>query len=233
MPYTSYRSLFLPIDREAVTRYTLPELDYDFGALEPHISGKIMELHHGEHHAGYVKNTNLTITLLEEARATEDLTSLSALERALAFNLSGHVLHSILWKNMTPKGGDRPDGALAQAIDKDFGSFEKFRRQLTEAALTLMGSGWAALIWEPIGKRLLVMQIFDHQSNLIQGGVPLMVIDAWEHAYYLQYKNQKAAFFVAAWRLWNWRSGLDWARATVDYLKASYRSQQPARQRPR
>jgi len=190
-------------------RYTLPELDYDFGALEPHISGKIMELHHGKHHAGYVKNTNLTITLLEEARATEDVTRLAALEQTLAFNLSGHVLHSILWKNMKPKGGDRPDGALASAIDKNFGSFEKFQRQLTEIASIIMGSGWAALIWEPIGDRLLATQIHDHQSNLIPGGVPLMVIDAWEHAYYLQYRNQKTAFFDAAWHLWNWEDVAD------------------------
>ena len=189
----------------SVPRYTLPELDYDFSALEPHISGRIMELHHGKHHAGYVKNTNLMITLLEEARATEDLTRLAALERALAFNLSGHVLHSILWKNMTPKGGDRPDGALARAIDRDFGSFETFRRQLTEVASTIMGSGWAALIWEPVGGRLLATQIYDHQSNACQGGVPLMVIDAWEHAYYLQYQHQKTFFFEAVWHLWNWK----------------------------
>jgi Fe-Mn family superoxide dismutase len=217
VPHTSSRSAFLPANGGAAARsfsspkavlaprYTLPELDYDFGALEPHISGKIMELHHGTHHAGYVKSTNLTLTLLEEARATEDFTHLAALERSLAFNLSGHVLHSILWKNMTPKGGDRPDGALAGAIDRDFGSFEKFRRQLTEVASTIMGSGWAALIWEPIGERLLATQIYDHQSNLSQGSVPLMVIDAWEHAYYLQYQNQKSAFFEAVWHLWSWK----------------------------
>jgi Fe-Mn family superoxide dismutase len=184
--------------------YTLPALDYDFGALEPHISGTILELHHGKHHAGYVKNTNLTITLLEEARATTDFSRLPALDRALAFNLSGHLLHSILWKNMTPKGGGRPDGALAWAIDGNFGSFEKFRQQLTAAASSLMGSGWAALVWEPIGGRLLATQIHDHQSNLSQGCVPLMVIDAWEHAYYLQYQHRKTAFFEAVWQLWNW-----------------------------
>jgi len=185
-------------------QYTLPELDYDFGALEPHISARIMELHHGKHHAGYVKNANLTLGRLEEARATEDFTRLAALERALAFNLSGHILHSIFWKNLTPKGGGRPDGDLARALDHDFGSFDKFQRQLNEVAATIMGSGWAALVWEPIGGRLLITQIYDHQSNLSQGGVPLMVIDAWEHAYYLQYQDQKAAFFKAVWNLWSW-----------------------------
>jgi Fe-Mn family superoxide dismutase len=163
-----------------------------------------VELHHGTHHAGYVKTTNLTMTLLEEAREAGDLTRLPALKHALAFNLSGHILHSLLWKNMTPNGGDRPDGTLARAIDEHFGSFEKFSLELTEVASTLMGSGWAALIWEPIGRRLLTTQIYDHQSNISPGGVPLMVIDAWEHAYYLQYGSQKAAFFAAVWHLWNW-----------------------------
>jgi Fe-Mn family superoxide dismutase len=185
--------------------YTLPDLDYDFGALEPHISGMIMELHHGKHHAGYVKNANATLGRLDEARAMEDFTRLAALERALAFNLSGHILHSIFWKNLVPQGGDRPDGELGRSLDRDFGSFDKFRQQLKEVAATIMGSGWAALIWEPIGKRLLITQIYDHQSNLSQGGVPLMVIDAWEHAYYLQYRDRKTEFFEAVWRLWNWK----------------------------
>jgi superoxide dismutase, Fe-Mn family len=226
MPSTTDRKPDTPASRRAVTQpvrsqpvvrvttppvglhvpqYTLPDLDYDFGALEPHISGKIMELHHGKHHAAYVKNANLTIASLEEARAKDDFTHIAALEHALAFHLSGHLLHSILWKNMTPRGGDRPDGALARAIEKNFGSFERFRRQMTGAASTLMGSGWAALIWEPLAGRLLVAQVYDHQSNLCQGTVPLMVIDAWEHAYYLQYQDQKAAFFEAVWNLWNWK----------------------------
>jgi len=199
------QSKHVPPQAGPVPRCPLPELGYDFGALEPHISGRILELHHDKHHAAYVKNTNLTITLLEEARATSDVTRLPALEHALAFNLSGHILHSLLWKNMTPKGGERPEGALASAIDNDLGSFERFKQELTGAASTLMGSGWAALIWEPIGGRLLVTQIYDHQSNVGPGSVPLMVIDAWEHAYYLQYRNQKTAFFEAVWHLWNWK----------------------------
>ena len=185
--------------------YTLPDLDYDFGALEPHISSAIMELHHGRHHAAYVKNANATLTLLDEARSMEDFTRLAALERALAFNLSGHILHSIFWKNLMPRGGDRPEGDLARTLERDFGSFDRFKRQLTEVAATIMGSGWAALIWEPLGRRLLITQIYDHQSNLSQGGVPLMLIDAWEHAYYLQYTSRKAEFFEAIWHLWNWR----------------------------
>jgi Fe-Mn family superoxide dismutase len=188
-----------------MSAYTLPELDYGYSALEPHISGKIMELHHGKHHAAYVKNANATLEKLEEARAGGDFSKLAAQERALAFNLSGHVLHSIFWKNLAPKGGGRPDGELGRAIDRDFGSFDKFRAQLTETAATIMGSGWAALVWEPVGQRLLTTQIYDHQSNVSQGGVPLLVLDAWEHAFYLQYQNRKAEFFEAAWNLWNWQ----------------------------
>ena len=186
-------------------RYALPQLPYDYSALEPHISGKVMELHHGKHHAAYVKNANLVLEQLDAAREKQDFERLAALERALAFNLSGHVLHSIFWQNMTPKGGGEAAGDFANAIENDFGGFDHFRRQLVAVASTIMGSGWAALVWEPIGKRLLITQIYDHQSNLAQAGVPLMVLDAWEHAYYLQYENRKAEFFEAVWKLWNWQ----------------------------
>ena len=184
--------------------YTLPDLRYDYSALEPHISGKLMELHHTKHHAAYVKNANSVLEQLDESRAKGDFARLAALERALAFNLSGHILHSIFWKNLAPKGGGAPYGVFAGAIQKDFGGFQLFRNQLNEVASSIMGSGWAALVWEPIGKRLLITQIYDHQSNLAQAGVPLLVIDAWEHAYYLQYQNRKTEFFEIVWHLWNW-----------------------------
>jgi superoxide dismutase, Fe-Mn family len=184
--------------------YTLPELSYDFGALEPHISARIIELHHDKHHAAYVKGANTTLEKLEEARAKGDFASLPALERALAFHVSGHVLHSLFWENLAPKAGGRPDGALATAIDKDFGSFDAFKKQLNEAAGTVMGSGWAALVWEPLAQKLLISQIYDHQANVAQGSAPLLVVDAWEHAFYLQYENRKTEFFDALWNLWNW-----------------------------
>jgi Fe-Mn family superoxide dismutase len=207
-----------------MTTYVLPDLGYDFAALEPHISGQILELHHGKHHKGYVDKANETLEKLEEARGKEDFSRLGGLEKALAFNLSGHVLHSIFWKNLSPEGGDAPSGELARLIARDFGSFQGFKKQLTEIASTVMGSGWAALCWEPIAQRLLTCQIYDHQSNLSQGGIALLVIDAWEHAYYLQYKNQKAAFFDAVWNLWNWddvAARLEAARALDLMLPAS------------
>jgi Fe-Mn family superoxide dismutase len=187
-----------------MARYVLPDLEYDFGALEPHISGHVMELHHGKHHKTYVEKANETLEQMDHARRQKDFSRIATLEKALAFNLSGHVLHSIFWKNMQPKGGDRPKGELAHAIERDFGGFEAFKAQLTEVSATVMGSGWGALVYEPIAQRLLTCQIYDHQSNLSQGGITLLVIDAWEHAYYLQYKNQKTAFFQAVWNIWNW-----------------------------
>ena len=184
--------------------YVLPDLDYDYGALEPHITGQIMELHHDKHHAAYVKKANETLEKIDEARAKADYTRIAGLEKALAFNLSGHMLHSVFWKNLVPKGGGRPEGSISQAIMKDFGSFPAFQMQMNEVAGSIMGSGWGALVYEPIAGRLLTCQIYDHQSNLAQGGVPLLVLDAWEHAYYLQYKTDKAKFFDAMWNLWNW-----------------------------
>jgi len=184
--------------------YVLSELGYDYSALEPHIAGKMLELHHQKHHGAHVKNANTTLEKLDEARGKEDFTRLVALEKALAFNLSSHVLHSIFWRNLAPKAGGRPEGELARALERDFGGFDQFRRRMTDVASTILGSGWAALVWEPLGERLLIMQIYDHQSYLNQSGIPIMVLDAWEHAYYLQYQNRKTEFFDAVWNLWNW-----------------------------
>src|SRR5262249_37918517 len=127
-----------------MAEYRLPDLAYDYGALEPHISGRIMELHHDKHHATYVKGANSTLEQLDEARHQSDFTRLAALEHALAFNLSGHVLHSLFWQNLAPKGGGHPDGELDEALTRDFGGFDQFKQQMTQAAGSIMGSGWAA-----------------------------------------------------------------------------------------
>jgi Fe-Mn family superoxide dismutase len=187
-----------------MTRYVLPDLEYDFGALEPHISGRIMELHHGKHHRTYVDGANKVLGELEETRKRGNFDGVGALERTLAFNVSGHVLHSIFWRNLAPKAGGRPTGELAQAIERQFGTFDAFKQQLTKTAATIMGSGWAALVWDTLSAQLLVTQIHDHQSSTIQGAVPLLVLDAWEHAYYLQYQTDKAKYFEAVWNVWNW-----------------------------
>jgi Fe-Mn family superoxide dismutase len=184
--------------------YTLPELAYDYSALEPHYSARLLELHHGKHHAGYVKGANETLEKLGEARAAGDFDAINQLQKSLAFHLSGHVLHSLLWKNLSPGGGGEPDGELAAAVAEFFGSFEGLSRQLTEAAMHVQGSGWGALGWEPLGGRLVVEQVYDHQGNIGNGTVPLLVLDMWEHAYYLQHENIKGDWVKAFWKLVDW-----------------------------
>jgi Fe-Mn family superoxide dismutase len=186
-------------------KYTLPDLAYDYAALEPHISAKIMQLHHDKHHQAYVTGANTALDGLAEAREKNDFSKIAALEKALAFHTSGHVLHALFWQNLAPQAGGEPGGPLGDRIAQDFGSFAAFRAQLTNAAMTIMGSGWAALAWEPLGKRLVTTQIYDHQSNITQAGIPLLVLDAWEHAFYLQYGPDKKSFFEAVWNVWNWK----------------------------
>jgi len=196
--------------------YELPPLDYDYAALEPHYSARMLELHHDKHHKAYVDGVNSTLEKLAGARESGDLSAIVGLEKTLAFNLSGHVLHTIFWKNLSPTGGDRPSGELGAAIDDQFGSFDKLQQQLSQAASTVQGSGWAALTWEPLGERLFTEQIYDHQGNTGQGGVPLLVIDAWEHAYYLQYENRRADYVKAIWNI------IDWSDVAARFARASH-----------
>jgi superoxide dismutase, Fe-Mn family len=185
-------------------QYRLPDLAYGYDALEPHLSARILELHHGKHHKAYVDGANTVLEKLEQARDTGEFGSINQLEKNLAFHLSGHILHSIFWKNMSPDGGGKPEGELAAAIDEHLGSFAAFQSQLTEAAMNVQGSGWGALSWEPVGQRLIVEQVYDHQGNVGQGGPPLLVLDMWEHAYYLQYENRKGDWVDAFWNLVSW-----------------------------
>jgi Fe-Mn family superoxide dismutase len=185
-------------------KYTLPELPYDYSALEPHYSAKLLQLHHDKHHAAYVKGANTTLEKLAEARAKEDFAAINQLQKNLAFHLSGHILHSLMWKNLTPKGGGQPDGELAAAVNEAFGSFAAMQKQVTEAATNIQGSGWSTLAWEPVGQRLVVEQVHDHQGNIGNGTVPILVLDMWEHAYYLQYLNVKDDWVKAFWKIVNW-----------------------------
>ncbi|WP_333767154.1 superoxide dismutase [Streptomyces sp. IBSBF 2435] len=186
--------------------YALPDLPYDYSALAPAITGEILELHHAKHHAAYVKGANDALEQIAEVRDKDAITptGLVGLEKTFAFNLSGHVLHSIFWQNLAPDGGGRPDGALATAIDEHLGGFEAFKKQLTVATASVQGSGWGVLAWEPLGKRLIVEQVYDHHGNVGHGATPLLVFDAWEHAYYLQYKNVRPDYVTKLWDLVNW-----------------------------
>lgn len=184
--------------------YTLPDLDYDYGALAPAISGEIMELHHSKHHAAYVAGANTALEKLAEARDKADFASIPKLEKDLAFHLGGHLNHSVFWKNMSPDGGGEPTGDVAAAITEYFGSFAAFQGQFNAAANSLQGSGWAMLVWDTFGKRLNVNQLYDQQNNLPPAQVPLLQLDMWEHAFYLQYRNVKADYVTAWWNVVNW-----------------------------
>lgn len=184
--------------------YLLPDLTYDYGDLAPAITGEIMELHHAKHHAAYVAGANRAIEALAEARERRETASLPGLERALAFHLSGHGLHSLFWQNLSPEGGGRPEGELAAAVDEFFGDFEGLRSELGGATTTVQGSGWGALSWDPVGSRLVVHQVHDHHANAALLSSPILVFDAWEHAFYLQYRNVKADYVDRLWDLVDW-----------------------------
>jgi Fe-Mn family superoxide dismutase len=188
-----------------MTEYTLPNLPYDYSALEPHISAKIMELHHSKHHKAYVDGANLAVAKLAEARDTGDFAAVNKLEKDLAFNLGGHVNHSIFWQNMSADGGDKPSGEIAAAIDDFFGSFDKFQAHFTAVAMGVQGSGWAVLSWDALGQRANIQQFFDQQSNFPAGTIPLLMLDVWEHAYYLDYQNVRADYVKAFWNVVNWQ----------------------------
>ena len=184
--------------------YTLPDLDYDYGALEPHVSAEIMELHHDKHHATYVKGANTALEQLAEARASGNLGPVNKLEKDLAFHLGGHINHSTFWKNMSPDGGGQPEGEVATAIEEFFGGFEGFQKHFNAVANGVQGSGWSMLVWDTLGQRMNINQLFDQQGNLPAGQIPLLQLDMWEHAYYLQYKNVKGDYVDAFWNVVNW-----------------------------
>jgi Fe-Mn family superoxide dismutase len=187
-----------------VTTYTLPDLPYDYSALAPHISGQVMELHHSKHHQAYVTGANAALEQLEEARASGNLANINKLEKDLAFNLGGHINHSTFWQNLSPNGGGAPEGELAAVLEDAFGSFDAFKSHFTATALGVQGSGWSVLAWDNLGNKPLVFQLFDQQGNIPLGLTPLLQLDVWEHAYYLDYHNVRADYVKAFWEIVNW-----------------------------
>ncbi len=199
--------------------YKLPELAYDYSALEPHISARIMELHHSKHHQAYVTGANAALDAMAEARANNNFATLPKLQKDLAFNLGGHVNHSIFWQNLSPAGGE-VSGNLSAAIDEYFGSFEAFKNHFSAAAVGIQGSGWAYLAWDALGNRLVAGQLYDQQGNIAMGNIPLLMLDMWEHAFYLDYQNVKADYVKAFWNIVNWAD----VAKRFDSVKASSRS---------
>jgi len=184
--------------------YELPELPYDYDALEPTIDERIMELHHDKHHQGYVDGANAALEKLENMRESGDFGDVKAVKRDLSFNLSGHVNHTVFWENMSPDGGGEPGGELADAIEEDFGSFEGFKDDFAAAAKGVEGSGWGLLVHDPVADQLMVIQAENHNNRAVQGSTPLLVLDVWEHAYYLQYENNRGEYVDNFWDVVDW-----------------------------
>lgn len=185
----------------------LPELPYGYDAFEPHLDAKTLEIHHAKHHQAYVDGFNEVEAKLKEARDKGDRASIPALEAKLAFHAGGHVNHSLFWTNMAPAdkgGGGVPTGPLAEAIARDFGTFEKFKAQFTATANGVEGNGWAWLVYQPLLARLEIAGIMNHENQLVLGSVPILGVDVWEHAYYLKFQNRRPEFVEAWWKVANW-----------------------------
>lgn len=184
--------------------HKLPELPYAYDALEPYYDAETVKIHHDIHHKGYVDGLNNAQQKLMEARETENYSLIKHWERELAFHGSGHILHTIFWENMKPQGGGEPVGDVANLINENFGSFEAFKKQLTSAAAAVEGSGWCALVWNKEFEKLEVVQVEKHQNLSLWSSIPILIVDVWEHAYYLKYQNRRAEFINNWWNLINW-----------------------------
>jgi len=186
--------------------YVLPQLPYNYGDLAPYISEEQLRVHHTIHHQAYVNGANVILKRLDSARKENADIDVKAALKELSWNIGGHLLHSLFWRNLAPpsKGGGKPGGKLADAIEKEFGSFERFRKEFTQAAVSVEGSGWAALTICRQTNRPLIMQIEKHNTNVYPTFPILMVLDVFEHAYYIDYKNKRADFIEAFWNIVNW-----------------------------
>ena len=186
-------------------KVALPPLPYGLDALEPFYDRATLELHHGKHHLGYVTGLNAALDRLAGARDAGDWALVKHLEREVAFHGGGHVLHSIFWHSLAPGGGGAPDGPLVEAITRDFGSFTAFDAQLRAATNAVEGSGWGVVAVEPGSGELAILQIEKHQNQVLLGWLPILVIDVWEHAYYLRYQNRRGEWVDAVMQhLVNW-----------------------------
>lgn len=184
--------------------HTLPNLNYDYNALEPHYDEQTLKIHHDIHHKAYVDGLNKAEQKLQEARESGDFALIKHWEKEIAFHGSGHILHTLFWENMSPNGNINPEGSAIERIKQDFGDYEKFKKQFTEAAIAVEGSGWTILAWNPMFQKLVILQAEKHQNLTQWGVVPLLILDLWEHAYYLKYQNRRAEFINAWWNIVNW-----------------------------
>lgn len=204
----------VPLQPVPIGGHHLPPLPYAYDALEPYIDEEIMILHHKEHHQSYVDGLNKAERKMAESRSTGNYELIRHWEREAAFHGAGHYLHTLFWSIMSPEGGGTPTGDLARQIDQDFGSFEKFKKHFSEAANEVEGVGWAILIWSPRSHRLEILQAEKHQLLSQWDVIPLLVLDVWEHAYYLQYKNDRKEYVD------NWWNVVDWTQVSFRFNEA-------------
>jgi Fe-Mn family superoxide dismutase len=197
--------------------YVLPKLPYDYGALEPYMSKEQLAIHHDKHHQAYVNGANAILQRLDKARKEGTDFDVKSTLKELSFNIGGHLLHSLFWENLSPsgKGGSKPTGALGDALEGEFGSFERFKKEFSQAATSVEGSGWAALTYCRQTKRPIIMQIEKHNTNVYPSFRILMVLDVFEHAYYVDYKNDRARFVEAFWNILNWNEANKRLEATL------------------
>jgi superoxide dismutase, Fe-Mn family len=188
-----------------MARYELPGLKYDYGALRPFLSEQQLMIHHQKHHQAYVNSANAIFEKLEKARKDGTDLDMKAISKELSFNVAGHLLHSLFWENLAPSSV-KLNESLLKAIESEFGSLERFKKEFTQTALSVEGSGWAALVYDSDLKKLLIMQIEKHNLNVIPCFKILLVVDVFEHAYYLDYKNDRAKFLEGFWNNVNWDS---------------------------
>lgn len=185
-------------------KHVLPELSYSYDALEPYISKEIMELHHKKHHRAYIDGLNKAELELKAARKNNHFSLIKHWTRELSFHGSGHYLHTIFWKNMSPHGGGNPTGQLLKDIESYFGNLNYFQHHFTEAAKQVEGNGWAVLVWAPRARHLEILQTEKHMNMTQWDTIPILVLDVWEHAYYLQYKNNREEYIKNWWKVVNW-----------------------------
>ncbi|SFG15503.1 superoxide dismutase, Fe-Mn family [Halobacillus alkaliphilus] len=191
-------------DSVPIGGHQLPPLPYDYAALEPYIDRRIMQLHHDKHHQSYVDGLNKAEREMQKARRNKDYDLIKHWEREAAFNGAGHYLHTIFWEIMSPRGGGKPGGELLKEIENSFGSFQKFKEHYSAAAKKVEGSGWTILVWSPRSHRLEILQAEKHQNLSQWDVIPLLPIDVWEHAYYLQYENDRGKYVDNWWNVVNW-----------------------------
>ncbi|MFC4098555.1 Fe-Mn family superoxide dismutase [Paenibacillus xanthanilyticus] len=193
-----------PAAQVPIGEHKLPPLPYAYDALEPHIDAATMRIHHDKHHQSYVDGLNKAEKELQKARQTGDFALVKHWERELAFNGAGHYLHTLFWPTLSPKGGGQPTGELAAQIARDFGSYDAFKQQFSQAAEKVEGGGWAILVWSPRSRRLEILTAEKHQNLSQWDVVPVLPLDVWEHAYYLKHQNKRADYIKSWWNVVNW-----------------------------